>query len=284
MFTFTTAAAVPLAAIVKAINIVYPKDGDNLIDYAAMIATTQIDFGHSVIALDESGAVAGMAMLGVRGERGWCGDAAVLPQYQNQRLGQELMRRFSEIARQMGLRSLQLEVRDDNVRARRVYEKDGFQYSRRMPCYIAARELLGPSARPDGLAIHRIAGDAAARMALQEWGNPDFAPVPCWERELPTLLSLRQASAWLAERDDADAALLWGTLSNDSQTLNIGLLALDDPALDDDIRALCAMALTETGAERIRIGLEPVDSRVAELFRAWSFTLDKDLWEMVKTL
>src|SRR5207244_1075347 len=108
-----------------------------------------------VIALDESGAVAGMAMLGVRGERGWCGDAAVLPQYQNQKLGQELMRRFSDTARQMGLRSLQLEVRDDNIRARRVYEKDGFQYSRRMPCYVAARDVLGSASLPDGLAIHR---------------------------------------------------------------------------------------------------------------------------------
>ena len=74
MFTFTTAATVPLAAIVHAVNLVYPKDGDSTIEYAAMIATTNIDLGHSVIALDESGAVAGMAILGVRGERGWCGD------------------------------------------------------------------------------------------------------------------------------------------------------------------------------------------------------------------
>jgi hypothetical protein len=226
-----------------------------------------------------------MAILGVRGERGWCGDAAVLPQYQNQKLGQELMRRLSEAGRRVGLRTLQLEVRDNNAPARRVYEKDGYQYTRRMPCYAAARELLGaPAALPDGLTLRRIQDDASARMALQSWCDPDFAPVPCWERELPTLLSLRNGFAWLAERDDEDAAFLWANLSGDRKTLNIGLLALDDPAQDDDVRALCAAALAESGAERIRVGLEPIDSRVAELFRGWGFTLDKDLWEMVKTL
>src|SRR5690242_8650843 len=112
MFTFKPASDVSLAAIVHAINIIYPRDNDITIEYAAMIATTNIDFGHSVIALDEAGDVAGMAILGVRGERGWCGDAAVLPKYQNQKLGQELMRRFSESGKQIGLRSLQLEVRD----------------------------------------------------------------------------------------------------------------------------------------------------------------------------
>jgi ribosomal protein S18 acetylase RimI-like enzyme len=284
MFTFQTAADVSLASIVHAINLVYPNDGDNVSDYAAMIATTQLDFGHSVVALDDAGHVAGIAMLGVRAERGWCGDAAVLPQYQNQGLGQDLMRRLSDTARQMGLRTLQLEVRDSNAPARRVYEKEGYAYTHRMPCYAATQGVLGAPLLPDGLTLRRLADDAAARIALQEWCDPDFAPSPCWERELPTLLSLRRPSAWLAERDDEDAAFLWATPSSDGKTLNIGLLALDDPAEDKDIRALCAHALAQSGAERIRIGLEPIDSRVAELFRAWDFTLDKDLWEMVKTL
>ena len=128
-FTYTGAHAVPLTALVQAINLVYPHLHDTVDAYSAALAATQIDHAHSIIALDEAGQVAGIALLGVRGDRGWCGDAAVLPQYQNQKLGQELMRRHSDSARRIGLRTLQLETREDNYPARRVYEKEGYRYT-----------------------------------------------------------------------------------------------------------------------------------------------------------
>src|SRR5437762_3082025 len=121
-FTFTTAAAVPLTAIVSAINLTYPHEHDSVEHYARQLCVAQVDLARSMVALDDQEQVAGLAMLGVRGERGWCGDAAVIPAYQNQGLGQALMRRLSESARQAGLRTITLEVRDNNAPARRVYE------------------------------------------------------------------------------------------------------------------------------------------------------------------
>ncbi|MEP7198174.1 MAG: GNAT family N-acetyltransferase [Chloroflexota bacterium] len=302
-FTFTPAASVPLAAIVRAINLVYPDGHDTVEGYAAQTTAGSIDLARSVVALDEHGEVAGIAMLGVRGTRGWCGDAAVVPQYQNQKLGQELMRRLSNSARAAGLRTLQLETRDDNAPARRVYEKEGYAYTRRMPCYAASLDGRGqaPSLQGwldaplrHGITITRAPDEATMHAALLRWYDTRFAPPPCWERELPSLLAYRRQSAWTATRPEGflkpfgsaerEIAFLLCDAAQDGKMLHVHHLALTADATPDDVRALCATALRDTGIETLRIGLEPMDSRVAVMFREFGFTLVKDLWEMVKVL
>src|SRR5205807_2464907 len=123
-----------------------------------------------------------------------------------------------------------------------------------------------------------------SRHALLRWAGPPYAAVPCWERELPSLLSLRAADVWLARFDGKEVAFLLAHPSNDRKTLHLAHLALTDSAQPADVAALCAAAATETGAERLRIGMEPYDSRVAAIFRGFGFTQDKDLWEMLKDL
>ncbi len=232
-------------------------------------------------------------MLGVRGERGWCGDAAVIPQYQNQKLGQELMRRLSESARSIGLKTLQLEVRDDNAPARRVYEKEGYEYTRRLPCYAASLDgweqappLQGwrDMPMPHGLTITRAPDEAAMVATLLRWYDTRFAPTPCWERELPSLLAYRRRTVWTALRDGHEVACLLCSPSDDGKMLRIAHFALAEDATPDDVRALCITALRDTGIETMRIGLEPIDSRVAVMFRAFGFAMVKDLWEMAKKL
>lgn len=185
-FTFTTAAHVPFDAIVRAIQLTYPNDPATLESYSDDTTPHNINLVRSLIALDEAGQVAGLAMLGVRGERGWCGDAAVIPPYQNQKLGQALMRRLSDSARSIGLRTLQLEVRADNAPARRVYEKEGYAYSRHMPCYAAMVEQLGWRAlpMPADVSVKHDSPDSVLR-----WYDTRYAATPCWERELSSLLS-----------------------------------------------------------------------------------------------
>jgi ribosomal protein S18 acetylase RimI-like enzyme len=284
-FSFTGAHTVPLAGIVRAINLVYPHLNDTVEEYSAALAATQVDVAHSVIALDDAGHVAGMALLGVRGNRGWCGDAAVLPEYQNQKLGQELMRRLSESARRLGLRTLQLEVRADNSPARRVYEKEGYRYTRRLHCYINTSEETGWRAAPvpRGMAVLRTA-DQHVESSVLRWYDPRYAPVPCWERELPALLSDRNQCAWTAAPGGRVVAFLLCRLPDDIPMLRVRHLALLPEAGAEDVRALCAVALNDSGATKLRIGSEPSDSRVAAMFRGFGFTLDKDLWEMVKDL
>ena len=54
-------------------------------------------------------------------------------------LGRELLRWQIEAATIAGLTRLTLEVRSDNARARRFYERCGFRVARRLPRYYAAR-------------------------------------------------------------------------------------------------------------------------------------------------
>lgn len=284
-FTFTSAAHVPLAAIVRAINLVYPNDHDTIEGYVAYAATTQIDHAHSVVALDENEQVAGLAMLAVRDTRGWCGDAAVIPQYQNQKLGQALMRRLSEAARAIGLKTIQLEVRADNLPARRVYEKEGYRYTRRMPCYSALVDVLGWHAveLPINLNIARVSDTSLAQETIR-WYDPHFAPTPCWERELPTLLAQREQRGWLATREGREVAFLLCVAKRTEMTLRVYHLALKNAAAAEEMRALLITALRDTGKDKMRVGLEPEDSRAAMFLRGFGFQVEKDLFEMVKLL
>jgi ribosomal protein S18 acetylase RimI-like enzyme len=284
-FTFTTAAHIPLAAIVRAINLVYPNGNDTVEGYVAYSATTQIDLAHSVVALDDVGQVAGVAMLAVRDMRGWCGDAAVIPQYQNQKLGQELMRRFSDAGRSIGLKTLQLETRVTNLPARRVYEKEGYQYTRRMPCYSALVDALGwhDVELPINVNIARVP-EASLAMELVRWHDPHFAPTPCWERELPTLLVQREQHAWLLTRNGRELAFLLCAAKRAETTLHVHHLALKTDANAEDVRALLIMALRDMSKDKIRVGLEPEDSRVAMCLWGFGFQVEKDLFEMVKKL
>ena len=284
-FTFTTAAAAPLAAIVSAINLTYPHEHDSVVHYARQLCVAQVDLARSVVAVDASGQVAGLAMLGVRGERGWCGDAAVIPPNQNQGLGQALMRRLSDSARQSGLQTVALEVRDNNALARRVYEREGYCYTRRMPCYAADLAELGwlSLQMPPGLHIQRASDGAELDASLLRWYGTRFVARPCWERELPSLLASRGRALWTALRDGRELACLFGTRNENGQ-FSIMLLGLTDDATHGDVRALLVAAVGDVQTHNMRIGLEPIDSRCAEMLRDFGFRQDKDLWEMVKTL
>ena len=284
-FSYTGAHAVPLSSLVQAINLVYPNLHETDADYSAALAATQVDHARSVIALDELGQVAGMALLGVRGDRGWCGEAAVLPQYQNQKLGQELMWQLSESARKLGLASLQLEVVDGNAPARHVYEKEGYGYTKRLHCYMATAAEGGWRAAPlsRGMAVLRTA-PGQIETALLRWYDARYAPVPCWERELVSLLSNRNPRAWTVARGGRVTGFMLCRVSDPGSMLRIEHIALLPEAGTDDLRALCTAAWHDSGAASLRVGSEPQDSRAAGMFRELGFVLDKDLWEMVKSL
>ncbi|MBI5879244.1 MAG: GNAT family N-acetyltransferase [Chloroflexi bacterium] len=281
-FTFTTAAQVTLRAVVDALCLVYPDDGETLDGYSAMVAAHNVDLARSPITLDETGAVAGMVLLGMRDRRGWCCDVAVVPSHQNRGLGQALMRRADAEAARAGLRALQLEVRDDNAPARHVYEKNGYRYTRRLPCYIATLDGLGwrYMRSPSGLTVARDeSGDAVRR-----WHGTRFVAAPPWERELPSLLARRNRAAWTALSDGREVACLACSWPDDRRRLNIDLLALTNDTTHTDVRVLAAAAMRETGIETLRMGLEPADSRAAVMLREFGFRVDKDLWEMIKNV
>jgi ribosomal protein S18 acetylase RimI-like enzyme len=133
----------------------------------------------SCVAVRE-GVRVGIAMLGVRGRRGWVGGMGVVPEARRQGIGEQLMRALIANARASGLEVLQLEVLEPNTSARALYEKLGFRTTRR----VEVLELAAAPA-PTGLLAHAVSPrEAHARIIAHR-----TAPEP-WQRDDDTFTRL----------------------------------------------------------------------------------------------
>ncbi len=116
----------------------------------------------------------GVAMLGVRAERGWVGGMGVTAAARRRGVGEQLMRSLIEQARLAGVSRLMLEVLEHNTSARALYEKLGFRVVRRLEVHAwdgAPRErtLIAEACDPRA-ARRRI---AAAREEREPWQRDD---------------------------------------------------------------------------------------------------------------
>ncbi len=152
----------------------------------------QIDATRCVVMHDAAGAFVGMARMGTRSVRGWCGGFGIVPAFRGAGAGRMLAAAMVRVARESGLERLQLEVLTQNTRALRLYEGVGFTISRKLvglaietgALSVAAVPILTETVPVEALLLHRR----------------DTQP-PCWGRELPSLLTMRAeaASAQAAE-------------------------------------------------------------------------------------
>ncbi|MGZ3681565.1 MAG: GNAT family N-acetyltransferase, partial [Ktedonobacterales bacterium] len=154
----------------------------------------------SLLIEDERGAFAGIALLGVRGVRGWVAGMGVAPEWRGWRVGHELMRRLIDEARALRLRTIQLEVLDQNIPARRLYSSLGFQETRPLVVYT------GPLTPPEqeSSAEPGKTSSAVVPLELQE-ALADFdamhpAPPP-WQRERDVLPRMTPQLGGIGVRD-----------------------------------------------------------------------------------
>lgn len=130
------------------------------------------------VSLEASRALAdggGLALLGLRGERGWVAGMGVVPAQRRRGLGRALMAALIDQARARGVRTLMLEVLEDNARAIALYRAFGFRETRRLDVLLLELPLPGPAARD------MDAGDAQRWIAERR-----TAPEP-WQRDDPSL-------------------------------------------------------------------------------------------------
>src|ERR1041385_6313223 len=123
----------------------------------------------SVVAWRDGRSV-GVALLGVRGTRGWVGGMGVETAARRQGIGERLMRTLIDSARAAGVRTLGLEVLEPNRRAKALYEKLGFRDVRRLSVLVL--EGAGPEpAQPAEACTPREARAriAAERTAPEPW-------------------------------------------------------------------------------------------------------------------
>lgn len=210
--------------------------------------TEQIDSHHSLIAYD-GGEHAGVAMLAVRGERGWCGGFGVVPERRRRGVGRLLVKAMLERARGAGLRTLSLEVLAQNTPARRLYESEGMRVVRDLLVLDRAAE----PAEGEGVALE----EAEASELLAHFARLHKA-APAWQRDLASMLTGRPNVGLRLGPRHSPRAYALSSQGPDGNTY------LTDLAAED---AASARELT-SGLARVRGSLRIVNEPEESLFVA----------------
>ena len=138
----------------------------------AMAEICDVDLASSVVGVSGDAPVA-VALLATRGTRGWIGGMGVAPEARGQGLGRRVMEHALDAARARALRSIDLEVLEQNTPAIRIYDALGFQDRRRLGVW--ARPIVpdtGPSPALDVVPVpidQVLASHAALHRAMSPW-------------------------------------------------------------------------------------------------------------------
>jgi GNAT superfamily N-acetyltransferase len=223
-----------------------------------------VDLGHSPLWLDGEGAVAALALLGVRGDRGGVGGFGVAPRHRGVGLGHRVARAVQEIASDLRLRTVQLEVLSPNAAAIRTYERAGFrrqrglQISRRWAPAENAAPLM-PATPPTAITTVDPHAVLAHAVRLQR-------AVPCWQREPSSLGALQGLHGRaLGRPDEPEGYLLYRVRDRDVRVVDI---AAPEPSV---ARALAADLVALMPGCTLMLVNEPEDSMVVPALRtiAW---------------
>ena len=143
------------------------------------INDNDIDLDQSPLWTDDDGSVIGMAMLGVRADRGWVGGFGITKPHRGRGLSHQLIQEVIERGRGIGLREITLEVITSNVAAIRTYELAGF---------VHHRDLLILLRRPADITfdIDTTAVTTASPDLLLE-NRPGTGETPAWQHESSSL-------------------------------------------------------------------------------------------------
>src|SRR5262249_41888485 len=152
----SSAAEVPLTRLAEAFNRAFEgylvpmrHTADSL---STMLRTTDVRLADSLLAQTLDGVPAGIALLAVRKDRGWVAGMGIAPEWRGGGHGAALLAALITQARALGLATLQLEVLDENIPARRLYTRLGFRVVRPLVVYTgtptssATPESVSPAA------------------------------------------------------------------------------------------------------------------------------------------
>jgi len=219
--------------------------------FARKARVEQCDLQHSLIAYDGDRR-AGVAVLSIRGDLGWCGGLGVAPELRRRGVGRQLMEALLESARAARLRRLTLEVLSQNVAARRLYESAGMRVAREM--FVLERAAAQGASPPprDSPAL-----EEAPRKELLSHFERMHAAAPAWQRDLPTLLSGRARGLRLGPRERPRAyALVSGPVDGFNYLVD---LAAEDAGAARELSA---------GLARVEGALRAVNEPEGSLFLA----------------
>lgn len=231
----------------------------------AHLCQNDIDMDHSPLLLDvERDAVVGLAILGVRGDRGWVGGFGVAPNYRGRGLSHELIGQTIACARDTGVGALVLEVLQPNAAAIRTYTRAGFVRTRALLIYERAPSL---SASPSAETLR--ARTPAELLATRGQFN---APRPAWQRAPESLNRIARLEGVSLDDDSA-----WAIVKSDSGRLRIYDIAAGDS--DASMRLLQGIADAYPDSAMVIVN-EPEGSPVIPALVASGWTEAIHQWEM----
>lgn len=229
---FVSASSVPLEAFAAAFTSAfegYPVTFKvDTVWLGRRVRQEQYDLLNSLVVLEGAETV-GMAVLAVRGTRGWCGGFGVVPRWRGRGLGQQLMSELVGKARASGLRCLSLEVLAGNTAAIRLYERAGMRVTRDLLVLERPAEWT-PPANQRSAAPH----EAPAAELLGHFARLHREP-PVWQREPASMLVLEPRGFYLGARARPRAYALFRR-SAEGETFLHDLAAADTR----QARAMCA--------------------------------------------
>jgi ribosomal protein S18 acetylase RimI-like enzyme len=144
-----------------------------------------IDLDRSVMAMSDHELV-GMALLSVRGDRGWISGVGVLPEHRRRGIASAMIGRLVERARQANLREISLEVIAQNTSAWRLYAEARFEVTRELLLWRRAADA-------DALPIPEERLTGASLGVLLERFDRWHSESATWQRDAATLARMAEA-------------------------------------------------------------------------------------------
>lgn len=225
--------------------------------FAAKVRLESLDLHRSPVMLS-GGEPCGVAVMGLRAERAWCGGFGVVAPFRGAGLAHRLAAAFLDQAREAGARQCVLEVLTRNAPAIRTYSRAGFRVVRDLRIF----EWRAPA--PPMLATDDPLTEAPPPRLLERFAALHAAPA-AWQRDLPSLLT-RGKLRGLALGDGGHAAA-YALLS---ETAEGGARVEDLGAGGAEPAAALLRALQSRYARLLAIN-EPADSPLTEAFDAAGF-------------
>lgn len=148
--------------------------------FREMLAMFDVSLDDSRVLVEGEEPVA-FALLAVRGDRGWIGGMGAPAAHRGGGHGRAAMRAVLDVARERGLRTVDLEVLVQNVHAIPIYEALGFRDVRGLDVWVRD---AAPLARPSGAEVDVVPLPAATWIARHAAMHPAEPP---WQRALPVL-------------------------------------------------------------------------------------------------
>lgn len=150
---------------------------------------------------EEDNRIVGIGLLGLRDRRGWIGGVGIVPERRGQGVGRALMEALHATARAQDAESVQLEYIIGNEQAGYLYERLGYQRTRRL--LVIGCDQLSVAIEPNAASP---AEAVPVEQALAQYERLHRLPNP-WQREKASLQNSANLTAWAVHESGPGKAI-----------------------------------------------------------------------------